>query len=201
MTLPGPETIFGLVESGLNTCVDHGGRRYHVQTQFSFRSAPVIESLVFHGGQALVRMTASYEDVAARLGFNGDDGRHLLELQHADLIRKIRHGMLGGKESPRESPASGDESPRLVDSDGLTVDPGDVEDPSVLALLDELGVKIDGAPVAPAAETAAGVSAPAPIGRLSTPGSPTRLPPATRSSMPTQEELPWWQRIRISLRF
>lgn len=82
------------LESGLNTTVEHRGQAFHVQTQSSHRGGPVVESMVYRGGQVLVRMTASYDDVARRLGFNGDDARHLLELQHGDLIRKIRHGML-----------------------------------------------------------------------------------------------------------
>jgi len=112
---------------GLNTSVEHGEQCYHVQTQCSTRGAPVIESLVFQGGQTLVRMTASYEDVAQKLGFNGDDGQHLLELQHADLIRKIRHGMLGGGEP---APASG-------------LDPSQSDEPGVRELLRELSATVD----------------------------------------------------------
>ena len=87
------------IENGVNSSVAYGGREYHVQTQCSARDAPVIESLVFHGGETLVRITSSYEDVASRLGFTGDDGRHLLDLQHADLIHKIHHGMLRDDDS------------------------------------------------------------------------------------------------------
>lgn len=87
------------IESGLNSEVECDGRYYHVQTQCSTRGAPVIESLAFERGETLVRITASYEDVAQRLGFTGDDGRHLIELQHAELIRKIRHGMLRDDET------------------------------------------------------------------------------------------------------
>jgi len=130
------------IESGLNSAVRYQGRRYQVQTQCSERDAPVIESLIFHGGQALVRVTASYDDVANHLGFTGADGRHLVELQHTDLIRKIRYGMLRGDEA--DAPAPYDEDGvRLVDGNGVVVDPAQIDDPSVKELLRELGVSID----------------------------------------------------------
>jgi hypothetical protein len=87
------------IESGLNTEVECDGRRYHVQTQCSKRGSPVIESLVFQGGQALVRITSSHDEIASRAF-----GRQLLELQHADLIRKIRHGMLRDDEATAALP-------------------------------------------------------------------------------------------------
>lgn len=132
--------------SGLNTAVDHGGKSYHVQTQFSTRDAPVIESLVFNSGQTLVRITSSYAEIAEKLGFTGADGQHLLEHQHADLIRKIRHGMLGGGDD--EVAASDEEStsPRLIDQSGAVVDLNDVDEPAVKQLLEDLGVAIDEVP-------------------------------------------------------
>lgn len=141
------------LEGGLNTAVEYGDRTYHVQTQCSMREAPVIESLIYFGGQTLVRFTSSYEDIAEQFGFNGDDGRHLLQLQHDDLIRKVRHGLLRGYDDEPAEPgaatapaerAAGEE-PRLVDADGITVDPAEVDDPSVHELLRELGVAIDSA--------------------------------------------------------
>jgi hypothetical protein len=133
------------IENGVNSSVEYGGQEYHVQTQCSARDAPVIESLVFQDGETLVRVTASYEDVAQRLGFNGDDGSHLLELQHADLIRKIRHGMLRDDDADAAGPSGPPEdmTPHLVDSTGAFVPPDQV-DPAVTELLQELGVAIDG---------------------------------------------------------
>ena len=146
------------IDGGLNTAVEYGSRTYHVQTQCSLRGAPVIESLIYHGGQTLVRFTSSYEDIATRFGFNGDDGQHLLEAQHADLIRKVRHGLLRGDDEA-DAGADRDEAPaavtpagsaepataevRLIDAHGVTVDPVEVDDPSVRELLQELDVAID----------------------------------------------------------
>jgi hypothetical protein len=164
------------IESGLNSEVECGGRRYHVQTQCSTRGAPIIESLAFRGGETLVRITASYQDVAQRLGFNGDDGRHLLELQHADLVQKIRHGMLRDDESD-ETPSEDknpleDETPHFIDASGARVDPDQIDDPAVCELLRELGVAIDGAGPEP--------------------DKPKhQLPPPPR---------PWWRRVAVNIR-
>ena len=123
---------------GFSSAVEYQGQSFHVQTQYSTRDAPVIESLVFRDGRVLVRITSSYGDVASQLGFTEDDGRHLLELQHADLIRKIRHGMLRG-----DDVAATSEEPKLVDVEGRVVDPSEVDDPSVQELLSDLGVAVD----------------------------------------------------------
>jgi hypothetical protein len=126
--------------SGFSSSVEYEGRRYHLQTQCSARGDPVIESLVFRDGRVLVRFTSSYGDVAQRHGFTEDDGRHLAELQHADLVRKIRHGMLRDDDDT----AASSEEPRLLDSEGIVVDPTEVDDPAVQELLRDLGVAIDG---------------------------------------------------------
>ena len=158
------------IESGLNSEVECDGRHYHVQTQCSTRGAPVIESLAYRGGEMLVRITASYDDVARRLGFNGDDGRHLLELQHSDLVQKIRHGMLRDDE-PAETPPE-DETPHFVDASGARVDPDQIDDPAVRELLRELGVAVD--EVRPEPEI-----------------PEVRLPHPRR---------PWWRRVAIHIR-
>ena len=164
------------IESGLNSSVRYRGRRYEVQTQCSERDAPVIETLIFHGGQTLVRITASYDDVASRLGFTGADGRYLVELQHTDLIRKIRRGMLRGDEADAPPPYD-EEGARLVDGDGVVVDPVQVDDPAVLELLRELGVAIDD------------VRAEAQKTRRRDPVPPTSTP-----------RRPWWRRLALRIR-
>lgn len=155
------------IEAGLNTTVVYGGQRYHVQTQCSQRGAPVIESLVFLGGQTLVRMTASFDDVAQRLGFNGEDGKHLLELQHDDLIRKIRHGMLRDNDDgvPEETEQAAPSTIELCDD--LTLDPSQVEDPEVRELLQKLGVALDQAGPATLPETPSRPAGPLPRRRRS----------------------------------
>jgi hypothetical protein len=158
------------IENGLNSEVECGGQCYHVQTQSSTRGAPVIESLAFRGGETLVRITASYDEVAQRLGFNGDDAKHLLELQHADLVQKIRHGMLRDDES--DGTPSEDETPHFIDASGARVDPDQIDDPAVCELLRELGVAIDEA-------------------------GPE--PDKPKHQLP-QPPRPWWRRVAVNIR-
>jgi hypothetical protein len=135
------------IESGFISSVEYEGQRFDIQTQSPAPDAPVIESLVFQDGEVVVRVTSSYREVASQLGFTNDDGRHLLELQHADLVRKIRNGMLRDDDA-----ASPSESPRLGDGEGIVTDPAEIDDPAVKQLLSDLGVAIDRASSPPPAD-------------------------------------------------
>jgi len=88
-----------VIQAGLNSEVEHRGRVFHVQTESLQRSAPVVETLIYSGGEILLRMAASLADIAERADLSGDDVHHALQLQHWHLIRKIQHGMLGGSET------------------------------------------------------------------------------------------------------
>ena len=79
-----------MVQVGLNSEVEHRGKVFHVQTESIERSAPVVETLVYSGGQILVRMTAALADIAERANLPDDDVRHALKLQHWGLVRKIQ---------------------------------------------------------------------------------------------------------------
>lgn len=126
------------IESGFISSVEYEGQHFDVQTQCPAPDAPVIESLVFQDGEVIVRITSSYSEVASQLGFSDDDGHHLLELQHADLVRKIRNGMLRDGDA-----ASSPELPRPGDGEGIVTDPAEIDDPAVKQLMSELGVAID----------------------------------------------------------
>jgi hypothetical protein len=126
------------IEKGFISSVEYEGQRFDVQTQCPTPDAPVIESLVFQDGEVIVRVTASYGQVASELGFTQDDGHHLLESQHDNLIRKIRHGMLQDGDA-----ASPSELPRLGDGVGIVTDPAEIDDPAVKQLMSDLGVAID----------------------------------------------------------
>ena len=49
--------------SGFNTDVDHDGTVFHVQTEDKGRANPVIESLVFVGGQVVVSKRDEYAEM------------------------------------------------------------------------------------------------------------------------------------------
>jgi len=114
-----------VIQAGLNSEVEHRGQVFHVQTESIQRSAPVVETLIYSGGEILVRMTASLADVAERATLSGDDVRHALERQHWSLVRKVRHGMLGG------------------DGPAAPADLAECAEPTVRQLLDELKQRIE----------------------------------------------------------
>ena len=78
--------------TGFNTDVDYDGRVYHVQTEDKGRDNPVVESLVYTGGEILTSRRSSYEDRKDEPGFSEDDILKRMELQHQELIRDIRNG-------------------------------------------------------------------------------------------------------------
>ena len=49
--------------TGFNTDVEHAGKKFHVQTQEQGLSNPVVETLVYSGGQIVTLVTNSYADI------------------------------------------------------------------------------------------------------------------------------------------
>lgn len=160
---------------GLNTDVERGERVFHVQTEAVNRDDPAVQTLIFAGGEVLVRMTVACADLTAADELRDDDIRHVLELQHWNLVRKIQHGMLDGGVVA----GSVDLRSRLAEQD--RDDPGaDRElagaEPGVRELLEELERRISrAASAAPPREPS---------------GAPT-LPRLEESS----PALGWWRRV------
>lgn len=128
-----------MVQTGLNSEVEHQGRVFHVQTESIQRSAAVVETLIYCGGQILVRMTAPLADIAERANLADDDVEHALKLQHWGLVRKVQRGMLGDEQP--DPPAEAPPEPRAT----RPVTPADLSghvEQSVGDLLDELKQKI-----------------------------------------------------------
>lgn len=163
------------IDSGFSSWVEYEGQRFLVQTQCFTRDAPVIESMVFQDGEVIVRLTSSHEEVVSELGFTRDDGRHLLEHQHADLVRKIRRGLLRD-----DDPASPPELPQLSGREGFVTDPAEIDEPAVKQLLSDLGVAIEQA------------SSPPPVDERSEPASlPAAAPRRKRRRLVIRIVLPF----------
>ncbi|GAB4223060.1 MAG: hypothetical protein Kow0062_22290 [Acidobacteriota bacterium] len=79
------------VVSGLNTDVRFEGTVYHVQTEDRGRGNPVIDTLVYSGGQILEQIKTDYAKV---LGDEPDIARltRMLEAQHREIVRRARQG-------------------------------------------------------------------------------------------------------------
>ncbi len=77
--------------TGFNTDVEHEGRIYHIQTEDKGSGNPVIESLVYLGGEILASRRASYADLAAR-GATAAELSERLEAQHRRMVLDVRQG-------------------------------------------------------------------------------------------------------------
>lgn len=77
--------------TGFNTDVEHEGRIYHIQTEDKGAGNPVIESLVYLGGEILASRRSSYADLAAR-GATAAELSERLEAQHRRMVLDVRQG-------------------------------------------------------------------------------------------------------------
>lgn len=80
--------------TGFNTDVEYDGRVYHVQTEDKGRGNPVIESLVYTGGEILTSRRSSYAGILGSNGAPEAELQKMMEAQHQQLIREIRNGQL-----------------------------------------------------------------------------------------------------------
>jgi hypothetical protein len=78
--------------TGFNTDVDYQGRVFHVQTEDRGRANPLIESLIYCGGEILASQENRYDELAESDEYSEDEVLHLMELQHQALIREIFNG-------------------------------------------------------------------------------------------------------------
>ncbi len=77
--------------TGFNTDVEYNGRIYHVQTEDRGSSNPVIESLVYAGGEVLASVRTPYDGTQG----GGPDGSAIaekLESQHRRMVMNVRQG-------------------------------------------------------------------------------------------------------------
>jgi len=78
--------------TGNNTDVEFDGRIFHVQTEDKGRANPMVESLVYSGGEILTTRRLPYDELANSAEYSEEAVMKLMEDQHQDLIREIRNG-------------------------------------------------------------------------------------------------------------
>jgi len=85
--------------TGYNTDVRHHDVVFHVQTEDKGAGNPLIESLVYVGGQVLATRRASYSALLANGGGEGVDKAvlTLMDRQHRTVIAAIRSGRFDAK--------------------------------------------------------------------------------------------------------
>ena len=86
--------ICGYVITGFNTDVKHADRVYHVQTEDRGVANPVVESLVYVGGEILLSKKSPYKDLITGDRVDEKALREMMDLQHRRVIEAVRRGRL-----------------------------------------------------------------------------------------------------------
>jgi len=82
--------------TGFNTDVQHDGRTYHVQTEDKGLQNPIIETLIYVGGEILAARRTSYADLLSN-GVGEKEVAERIESQHNRMILDIRDGRYDSK--------------------------------------------------------------------------------------------------------
>ncbi len=78
--------------TGYNTDVAHDERVFHVQTEDRGRNHPVIDSVIYCGGEIVASRRTPYGERLADPAFGDEAIQQLLDEQHARVIREVRNG-------------------------------------------------------------------------------------------------------------
>jgi hypothetical protein len=88
------------VITGFNSDVQYRGKVYHVQTEDKGTVNPLIETLIYKGGEILASRRLPYADL-----IEGDDNEaaitHLMEEQHNTMILEVKRGSYAPAEEER----------------------------------------------------------------------------------------------------
>lgn len=78
--------------TGFNTDVPYDGRVFHVQTEDKGLDNPVVESLVYTGGEIITSRKVSYADLAGSPDYSEAEVARRMESQHQAIIREVLAG-------------------------------------------------------------------------------------------------------------
>jgi len=90
--------------TGFNTDVKHNGKVYHVQTEDKGASNPVVETLIYLGGEIIEARRTSYKDLLEKRGFQPLLIYRIMEQQHKMAIADIREGRFETGPLPAQPP-------------------------------------------------------------------------------------------------
>jgi len=77
--------------TGFNTDVKYKGTVFHVQTEDKGVANPIIESLIYKGGEILGSRRHRYTDIVEK-GYDEKTVVKLMEDQHQTMIEEVRQG-------------------------------------------------------------------------------------------------------------
>lgn len=90
--------------TGFNTDVNHKGRVYHVQTEDKGQDNPIIETLIYSGGEIIEARRVSYQQIIEKKGFQPQLIQKIMEHQHKLALGDIRSGKFSEPAPPPPSP-------------------------------------------------------------------------------------------------
>lgn len=82
--------------TGFNTDIKHGERVFHVQTEDRGTLNPVVESLVYVGGEILLSKKSPYRDLIQSGRIDEQAVRQIMDGQHRLVIEAIKRGRFDG---------------------------------------------------------------------------------------------------------
>ena len=85
-----------VVITGFNTDIKHGEKVFHVQTEDRGLANPVVESLVYVGGEILLSKKSPYRDLIKNSQVDEKAVKELMDLQYRRIIEAIRRGRFDG---------------------------------------------------------------------------------------------------------
>jgi hypothetical protein len=80
--------------TGFNTDVEYDGRVFHVQTEDKGKDNPLVESLVYSGGEIVTQRKSSYADLLNSGAFTEAEVMRRMDSQHRGLLQEIVAGRL-----------------------------------------------------------------------------------------------------------
>ncbi|MFI5181853.1 MAG: hypothetical protein ACHQPI_10715, partial [Thermoanaerobaculia bacterium] len=96
--------------TGFNTDIRHSERVYHVQTEDRGPANPIIESLVYVGGEILLSKKSPYTEHVHGDKVNEKAVREMMDIQHRRILEAIRRGRLQSKKPGEASIELGEET-------------------------------------------------------------------------------------------
>ena len=91
--------------TGFNTDIKHGEKIFHVQTEDRGQSNPVVESLVYVGGEILLSKKSPYAELVRDDHVDEKAVRQMMDNQHRLIIEAIRRGRFDGTLPDEPPPA------------------------------------------------------------------------------------------------
>ncbi len=115
---------------GYNTNVTYKGKIYHIQTEDSGLSNPVIVTHLYHQGAILSSKKTSYDNIIGHPDFK-EQLRAMMQQQHREMIREL----LGGRLTAEGQTSISRGEPLMPTDDQPAVDSGRVKERSLDEIL------------------------------------------------------------------